>query len=66
MGCVGPKVVNGEEGVRATCVVQDVAKGSTASALGLSATTPSLEAFRTLLAMSAVEGMEMATLDVSA
>ena len=43
---LGPKVVNGKEAVRARCVVQDVAKGSTASSLGLSATTPSLEALR--------------------
>ena len=37
---IGPKMVNGKEAVRARCVVQDIAKGSTASSLGLSATTP--------------------------
>ena len=62
---LGPKVVNGKEAVRARCVVQDVAKGSTASSLGLSATTPSLEALRTLLAIAAKESMDIATLDVS-
>eukprot|EP00439_Symbiodinium_sp_Y106_P004369 s15698_g1.t1 len=58
-------VVNGKEAVRARCVVQDVAKGSTASSLGLSATTPSLEALRTLLAIAAKDSMDIATLDVS-
>ena len=62
---LGPKVVNGKEAVRARCVVQDVAKGSTASSLGLSATTPSLEALRTLLAIAAKDSMDIATLDVS-
>ena len=62
---IGPKVVNGKEAVRARCVVQDVAKGSTASLLGISATTPSLEALRTLLAIAATDSMEIATLDVS-
>ena len=62
---IGPKVVNGKEAVRARCVVQDVAKGSTASSLGISATTPSLEALRTLLAIAATDSMEIATLDVS-
>ena len=62
---IGPKVVNGKEAVRARCVVQDIAKGSTASSLGLSATTPSLEALRTLLAIASVDAMDVATLDVS-
>ena len=62
---IGPKMVNGKEAVRARCVVQDIAKGSTASSLGLSATTPSLEALRTLLAIAAVDGVDIATLDVS-
>ncbi|CAE7570397.1 unnamed protein product [Symbiodinium necroappetens] len=62
---LGPKVVNGKGAVRARCVVQDVAMGSTASSLGLSATTPSLEALRTLLAIAAKESMDIATLDVS-
>ena len=62
---IGPKVVNGKEAVRARCVVQDVAKGSTASSLGISATTPPLEALRTLLAIAATDSMEIATLDVS-
>ena len=62
---IGPKMVNGKEAVRARCVVQDVAKGSTASSLGISATTPSLEALRTLLAIAATDSMEIATLDVS-
>ena len=62
---LGPKVVNGKEAVCARCVVQDVAKGSTASSLGLSATTPSLEALRTLLAIAAKDSMDIATLDVS-
>ena len=59
---LGPKVVNGKEAVRARCVVQDVAKGSTASSLGLSATTPSLEALRTLLAIAAKDSMDIANL----
>ena len=58
-------MVNGKEAVRARCVVQDVAKGSTASSLGISATTPSLEALRTLLAIAATDSMEIVTLDVS-
>ena len=62
---IGPKMVSGKEAVRARCVVQDVAKGSTASSLGISATTPSLEALRTLLAIAATDSMEIATLDVS-
>ncbi|CAE7832618.1 unnamed protein product [Symbiodinium sp. CCMP2592] len=62
---LGPKVVNGKDAVRARCVVQDVAKGSAASSLGLSATTPSLEALRTLLAIAAKDSMDIATLDVS-
>ena len=62
---LGPKVVNGKEAVRARCVVQDVAKGSTASSLGMSATTASLEALRTLLAIAAKDSMDIATLDVS-
>ena len=45
---IGPKMVNGKEAVQARCLVQDIAKGSAASSLGLSATTPSLEALRTL------------------
>eukprot|EP00439_Symbiodinium_sp_Y106_P006005 s11709_g1.t1 len=53
------------DAVRARCVVQDVAKGSTASSLGLSATTPSLEALRTLQAIAAKDSMDIATLDVS-
>ena len=61
---IGPKVVNGKA-VRARCVVQDVAKSSTASSLGISATTPLLEALRTLLAIAAADSMEIATLDVS-
>ena len=52
-------------GVRAHCVVQNVAKGSTALFLGLSATTPSLEALRILLAIAAKDSMDIATLDVS-
>ncbi|CAE7621986.1 unnamed protein product [Symbiodinium sp. CCMP2592] len=62
---LGHKVVNGKDSVRARCVVQDVAKGSTASSLGLSATTPSLEALRTLLAIAAKDSMDIATLEVS-
>ena len=45
--------------------VQDIAKGSTASSLGLSATTFLLEALRTLLAIATVDGMDIATLNVS-
>ncbi|CAE7318825.1 unnamed protein product [Symbiodinium sp. CCMP2592] len=48
-----------------TCVCQEAWDKDHPYTMGLSATTPSLEALRTLLAIAAKDSMDIATLDVS-
>ena len=56
---------DGSEGVRARCVVQEVANTGPASSLGLSSNTPSAESLRALLAMAGADDLCVCGLDVS-
>ena len=61
---ITPKVIEDQEAIRCRLVVQEVAQGSpSAAALGLSSSTPSSEALRSLLAIAAEDNMFVDSLD---
>lgn len=69
IGCrwvIGPKDLEGIPGVRCRMVVQEIAVGPSAAALGVSASTPSAESLRVLLATASTQRMHLSSLDVSA
>ena len=60
------KVAEGHVVCRARCVAQQIAsREASASSLGISSNTPSIETFRCLLAIASSENLWLGTLDVS-